>query len=69
MLRWVCTATFRIIHLDSFELSFLSSPAGPSTTHRPTREVGERAAWHDADWALCPAGGMRFGVAEGGAIG
>ena len=52
-----------------FELSFLSSPTGPSATHRATREVSKRAAWHNADWALCPAGGMRFGVTEGGAIG
>jgi len=64
-----CTAAFRIIHLDSLALSFLTSPAGPGTAHGTAREVSERAAWYNADWTLSPAAGMCFSVGEGGAIG
>ena len=34
---------FRIVHPTSLELSFLSSPTGPSTPHRTAREVSECA--------------------------
>ena len=69
MLRWVYTATFRIIHFASLELSLLSSPTGPSTTHSTARKVSERATWSGTDWTLYPARGMCFAVGEGGAIG
>jgi len=57
------------MHLSSLELSFLSSPTGPGTAHRSTGEVSERGTRPSADWALYPARGVRFVVAEGGTIG
>ena len=55
--------------LSVSRLSLLPSPTGPSTAHRTTGEVSERATRSSTDRALYPTRGMCFGVAERGAIG